>query len=407
MKLDRTIAAQPSFLRKEIFFVIDYDPTGILTTYCIEIESIQELSEAEQYALVSAAGEQGTTLDRETRNRILESSLPLVKSLAFKYCPRPYWYLMPDILGDLNLTLLRALDRFQPHTFSSVRSYICAFVKGAVKDAIMYRPLIHVTRYQMREAVQQGTPELLKQWNTLSLERQKERRLAEGEELAMFPLLPTEARPEPPAEKQALVSAWLAHLPARDEHIVRLYYGLCDEDESPHSIIEITRLLDLPYETVYCAFERSLQRLKKLAEDGSTQFQEKDGRQIVTGFRPRPPLPTLTAVQEQQLWQFAHDLCNQGTVVTVESLTRASKLSQLLVVVFLRQHRHELPQQFCKGTPERKKQRKQERMQCVRQVYERFLAEGRPLINEQIAQEAQVGIRTVRAFLYAQKQARQ
>jgi hypothetical protein len=52
--------------------VITGPVSEFLATYSADLEYVQHLSQEEQRALIAAAAERGSSLDREARNRLLE-----------------------------------------------------------------------------------------------------------------------------------------------------------------------------------------------------------------------------------------------------------------------------------------------------------------------------------------------
>jgi len=227
----------------------------------------------------------------------------------------------------------------------------------------------------------------------------------DADEIVMHPLLPSEPLPEHNAQQRARIEGWLAHLPARDEMVVRMFYGLVEGDERSYTQAEIARALGLTYEATRSALICSRQRLKKLAE-GTVRFTQKDGRQVVKGIRRGPALPVLTPQQVTRLMQAAQELCTQGRTISVETLRKASGLGGLPVRAFLRQHRHEFPPEYFSGTEQRRQRRLRERMEHVGQVYQQFLDEGRPIVVQDLAQGAHQSAATVRTFLRARQQAK-
>jgi RNA polymerase sigma factor (sigma-70 family) len=389
--------------------MISHYANDLLTTYTADLATLEPLSEEQQQALLAAAAQQGSSLDQQTHNRLLEDSLALAHRLTIKHCPPTYAHLLPDMIGDVNLALVRAAERFDPREpEGNLRAYLCSFIEGSVRTTINRRRSIRIPEYRVREALRQEQPELLNQWTAKSIEAYMQWLDLEGKEPAMFPLLPTEALPEPDPAQRTLIADWLSHLPARDEQIVRLYYGLTEGDERSYSISEIARTLGIGDDATYATVERSHLRLKKLAE-GTACFREHKGRQVVKGVVPggTQPLPVLTPEQENRLQQATHDLCAQGKTVSMRTLSKASGLSYRHARVFLNQSRQELPEEVLPWTDARRKKRERERLERVRQVYEQFLAEGRPLIRKQLAQEAQVNIHVVWAFMRTCRQERE
>jgi RNA polymerase sigma factor (sigma-70 family) len=345
--------------------VSNNDVIDLVDAYSADLETIERLSPEEHDALIRNAGEQNqSSLDRETRNKLLEEYLPLAKNMVLKLCPSAYQYLLPDMLGDLNLTLVQAMERIDPHAMISLKAYICSYIRGSIRETINRRRVLHIPPYAVRKMVNEERWQDLNQLVPLSMQalvaQRPERR--EAPERKWQPLLPTEALPEPHQEQQALIMEWLSHLLARDEQIVRLHYGLVEGDERTYTVAEITRLLGLSYETIDDTIKRSLLRLRKMAE-GNARFREQDGRMVVKGILHAYPLPTLTPEQETRFWQATHMLGEQRIVVSARNLNKACGLSFAHARVFLLHHREEIPPHFfLRPTVRQKYEQQQQQM---------------------------------------------
>ncbi len=372
----------------------------LLNAYCADLASLECLSEEQQQALL-AATQQTPRLDREARNRLIETFLTLAKGLATKRCPSMYHHLLPDIIGEVNLALVLAMERYTVLPESKLSTYMITYIEGNIKAALHQRRIIHIPFSILQKATPEGA-QLLAQLEPVSIEAHLQWLEMEEEKISMQPLLPTEAAPEGHAEQRAQIDDWLSHLPARDEIIVRMHYGLRDEDERAYTITEIAHTLGLAFDTTHEALERSLLRLKKLAE-GTARFREKDGRLVVKGITPLRSLPTLTPEHVQLLQQTAGYLSAQGKLVTMHALSKASGLSELHTRAFLKQYRQELPQELVAGTAEFLEKREQERMGRVKQVYEQFVREGKPIRQKPLAKAAHVAPVVVRNFLSARE----
>jgi hypothetical protein len=251
----------------------------------------------------------------------------------------------------------------------------------------------------IRNAIKQDTIDQLTRVEPMSLEAALVRNERDLDEILTAPLLPTEAAPLRKTALRDQIDTWLTHLSARDEQIVRLHYGLMEEDERCYTTREIATLTGYPLTTVESAHQTALRRFRLLAE-GTATFIEQEGRQVAMGmfegtFRP----PTLTEEQEAHLKRVAVELAAQGKVITVLALSQASGLSHTHTMIFLRHHQQELPQAYLAHTPEARQRFEQERQERIRQVYERQRAQGRPVAVAYIAKEAHVKHEAVTAFL--------
>lgn len=83
-------------------------------------------------------------LDPQTRNRLVEGHLKLATHIALKRCPPSYYHSLPDIVGEVALTLVNTVDRYNFQTGNDFPSYVVACADGAIKRAIGKERLIRV-----------------------------------------------------------------------------------------------------------------------------------------------------------------------------------------------------------------------------------------------------------------------
>ena len=378
----------------------------LLASYRADLAQITPLNEQEQQKLLELLAQSSTHERIEARNRLLEPYLWMAGWYAIRCCPANFADLLPDIIGQVNLTLLQAVERFARTApdgrQAKLSTYLLSCVESAVATTIYARKLVSIPRPVWKEAVRCGIRAPLDQMQPVSLDLAMRWHEYEAGDLPMHPVLPTEAAPASDPTRRAHIEEWLSHLSARDELLIRLHFGLREEDERSYSIAEITRITSLPETTVRFALKRSLLRLRKLAE-GQAQFRKEGERWVVKKVVPGHPLPTLTEEQESRLMQIAWGLAEQGRTISMRTLSEASGLGYLHTRVFLQRHRHELPPELIAGTPhyyERKReQRAQERQERIRRVYEQWRAEGKPLYASHLARAAHTDVQSVQAFL--------
>ncbi len=105
---------------------------GVLTTlqlYLREIEGESSLSEAEEGSLVEAiAGGDG-----EARSRIIRAHLPLVVKIARCYAGRGM--VLGDLIGEGNLGLIRAAEKFNSRFGTRFGTYAAFWIKEAILQA--------------------------------------------------------------------------------------------------------------------------------------------------------------------------------------------------------------------------------------------------------------------------------
>jgi RNA polymerase sigma factor (sigma-70 family) len=373
------------------------NPTEELAYYTADLQYVTHLSQEEQRVLIHAAAQKGPHLDREARNQFVEEYLAFAKHVAMKYCPFQFRYLLPDIIGEVNLALVLAADRYDVRLEGKFSTYLYTVVEGTVDEAINKRRIIRIPRSTFYGARQRGTTQPFLQLEPVSLDAQMEAE-KKARAYAAVSLFPTGPALESDPTVRSQIESWLTHLSQRDETIVRMHYRLIDGDEHTYSEAEIAQALGVSWHTVRDTLTRSLIRLKNLAE-GTARFREKDGRLLAKGCR-KHTLPILTLEQETLLMQAAQDLCTQGIVISMRSLSKATGLYYLHTRAFLKEHRHELPQEYMSQTPEMHERRRQERVERITQAYIQLADQGKPISMTRLARAAHVDSRAAAVFLH-------
>ena len=253
------------------------------------------------------------------RHRLLEGHLRRAAAIAVRECPPARYRLLPELVEAANLALVEAMRRCDVQHPADLSSYLLTNVRGAVRRVLANENLIRVPDTTRQHARAHGTAERFAIYATASLEVLMHPFEDDGErEPCAAPLLPTEAAPERDPALRAQVEGWLAWLSPRAQTMLRLRYGLSDEDERAYSLTEIARLLGLPFETVQQTERSALRRLRALLSNeawmNGTEEQPRLRRR-----RPRRERPVSTqasAEQEAHLMQTATRLQTQGLGVT-------------------------------------------------------------------------------------------
>src|SRR4051794_1420297 len=106
------------------------DPSNLLSTYFREIKDGSLLTSAEEQALARsiAAG------DREARARLIQANLKLVVKIARGYtgCGLS----LEDLIGEGNLGLIRAAEKFDPSFGTRFSTYASYWIKRAIRDGL-------------------------------------------------------------------------------------------------------------------------------------------------------------------------------------------------------------------------------------------------------------------------------
>ena len=108
----------------------DSDPSNVLTIYFHQIKDGSLLTSAEEQALARsiAAG------DREARARLIQANLKLVVKIARGYigCGLS----LEDLIGEGNLGLIRAAEKFDPSFGTRFSTYASYWIKRAIRDGL-------------------------------------------------------------------------------------------------------------------------------------------------------------------------------------------------------------------------------------------------------------------------------
>lgn len=254
------------------------------------------LKEISKYPLLTQEEEQGLTRlarkgDEEARQKMIQSNLRLVVSIAKNYVDRGLSFL--DLVEEGNIGLLKAVERFDPDKGCKFSTYASWWIKQGIRRALINKVKdVRVPAYmveligQWRRTVVQLTQELSRAPRTeeiarhldLSIEKIHQIQQAMGSQTSLFTgeeegsvslehiqdqLL------EPPEEEQMdlvgitrprLEQAISFLLSDREEVIVRLRYGF-NEQVQTLTLEEIGEKLGLTRERVRQLERHALRRL--------------------------------------------------------------------------------------------------------------------------------------------------
>ena len=374
----------------------------LVTLYRTDLEHVPPLNEQEQQRLAEAIRAHQS---EEARNRLIEHYLGPATWLTIKACPATCLHLLPDIIGELNLQIVQAADRLI--TVDQPRPYLSALAKSAIKNAVHKSRLIRIPRTTYDSAVERGDEGRFVALETASLDQLRQGEASSRTDIPMHAPLPTEAAPPRNAALQQQIEDWLTHLPARDERIVRMHYGLQESDERCYSLSEIAQTLQMSSQAVSAALRSAHLRLQKLAE-GTAEFREHKGRLIVKDILCSFGLARhVTREQEQEFMQLAQDLYRRGEAISVKKLSKLSRWSEGRATLFWQQHQHEFPPEYRAGTPECRKRIEAERTEQIRQVYEQWRAQGKPISASLLAKELHMNEAHVRPLVQQWEAARE
>ena len=363
-----------------------------------DLHRLPRLTPEEQRAMLASTPPMASHLDRAARNRLVEGHLGLATHIAIRECPSSHyrsWF--PDVLSEVFLALIQTADRYNVRTGGDVTVYLGANAAWAVKRALVNGQFIRVPHNALSRARAKGTeaalydlqPESLDAWMAWC-------EMEEAEELPMRPITPTAAAPESDPALRVQVETWLSSLSAQEQIIVRLHYGLSEEDERAYSATEIAHMLGVKPGTMQARLRRALARLKALAQ-GSGTITQKRGKPRVTPISKYQP-PRLTPEQDTTLMQLATRMSEEGVAVSAPRLSQASGLSRARAQVFLCAHRDLFPANASGAALHR------QRLAHVAAVYAQQIAQGERITSgKQLARLARTSEHTALEFLRAER----
>jgi RNA polymerase primary sigma factor len=263
-----------------------FAPVDTLVDYLDAIGRYPLLSREQELAL----GRRIRSGDAEAVNTLICANLRFVVSIAKRYQGRAVPLL--DLIDEGNLGLVRAAQKFDETKGVRFISYAVWWVRQAILQALaqqsrivrvpMHRAgtlwtigkranalLLELGREPTNEEIADGLPiSEAEVATTLALSQRQlslDAPLTPGEEGALLDYLPDDASRQP--DEQTLEKArneWiqeaLSDLSARESRILRLYYGLTNEE--PMTLEQIGSVLGITRERVRQIRDRALRRLR-------------------------------------------------------------------------------------------------------------------------------------------------
>jgi RNA polymerase sigma factor (sigma-70 family) len=370
-------------------------PTTYDTTYdqaysYADLMQVPRLSEQQRRDLLTrfpAARSQSRMT--EEQQQFVESYLRLARHLVIELCPAfAYHRLFPDLIGAASLALVEiAMSRGLANIEGSPTPYVAARLRSAIREALANENLIQMDGYARIKAKAEGQAPVFRVASLDAVQHwdQDDAR----EEPYATPILPSRA-PEPDPIKRARVEQYLGYLPARTQTILRLRFGLDEDDGHAYSVIEIATCLGLTREVVNHAIHDGMARLRALVE-GKATIRRHRGRTCISYFA-LDDHPTSEGREAALLRAYA-ELQAEGGAITGRSLARAARVSVDLAQQFLRVHREELPEEI----------RARERKRRLEEAYQRLVSLGKPFGATLLGRAAHVNHRAASLFLGEQR----
>jgi RNA polymerase sigma factor (sigma-70 family) len=375
-----------------------------LAYYYADLRRIPFLTAEEQSRLMAATPPAAPRLDIQTRNRLIEDHLSLAKRIAIDTCPPTAYHKLPDIIGEVNLALVRAGNNYDVQAGGNLHSYFIVYAEKAVKRALAAQKLIRVPSSLITRARAEDRLHEVYALQPLSLDQVMqhfEDEEDEYDEPLAAPILPTQAAPARNPALRAQVDAYLALLSPRAQAVLRLRYGLGDDNEHAHAPIEIAQALGLSTGLVKLAERDALARLKALAA-GEARIVTRKGKPCISYPAAHKP-PVLSPAQESAFVQAATRLSEQGMSVTREHLAQETGMGIGRAQVFLRAHRDELVVQAKRQKRAPDEQQQHAHHERLEQAYTQLTAQGPRMNYRLLAKSAQVNKQSAMEFLRARR----
>jgi RNA polymerase primary sigma factor len=364
-----------------------------LRQYVTDIASIPRLSSEEVHQLTSSlsAAQQGTRspgLSAQAKQRLIEGYLWLVVSLV-KRSPARLCTLSPlDLVQEGTFGLFRALERFDFASGGNFTAYASTTIRYAILDALPMEDTIRLSQDLTWRNRTDERVEALRALQPLSLDAMHgEEDCALTDLLAAppFVLLEPEAEAEEQRQqaKRAQVEALLSRLTVREQQILRLHYGLDEEDGRCQAPAAIARQLGLDCSTVCTLERRALQKRRALQDpQGEEVRHQQMHRRLALPGSPQEQ-EKRRQEQTQRLEAACAALEAQGIPVNVRTLAALAHVDKKVIAPFVRLYWDR------QGS-------EQERLEAACAELE---AESTPVTMARLCSRAHVGSRAAAAFL--------
>jgi RNA polymerase sigma factor (sigma-70 family) len=366
-----------------------------LAYYYADLKRLPRLSRVERQRLVTGlSGDPPSPAlsqdDTQVKHRLIEGYLSFATHLAITLCPPTlYQRLLPDLVGAVNLAVVEATMRCDLSSIMNLDAYTAAYIRGAIKRTIAKDDLLTIPSRARERARAEGTLEHLYAHSRVASldELMAWFETDEVEEPLVKPICSTEAAPLRDPHQRAQVETWLSYLSPRAEAILRLRYGLSEDNERRHTTAEIARALGLDRRAVLTTERDAITRLQALVA-GKTTLGKKHGKPCIR-YPEAHHRYTITPEQQAAMLQACRDLQAQDIIVTGRLLAQMTGVSVGRALMFLRLHRTETP----------KEARARQRKRPLEEVCTRLEGQGVRVASPLLAKEAGVMKQTARTFL--------
>ncbi len=384
--------------------ITNYTTYG-LRYYYADTKRLPRLSKEEERTLIASLASpttQSLPSQRlaQVKQRLVEGHLGLATCIAIDLCPRKCPDLFADLVQEANLALVQATNHFDYVRGGDFTAYSAAWMRGKVKQALSGDRLLKVDSTTRQRARQADTlEEVYALQRPVSLDCLLDEDDPDSSLLEALQAPSQAATPARDPHKRAQVDALLSYLSPRAEAILRLRYGLLDDDERPHTTAEIARDLGLSLGVVHTTEHDAMQRLRALIS-GQATISKRNGKPCIS--LPGCHTPKLSQEHEAILTQAYNRLEAEGMPITACLLAQETGLPRNVAAVFLRQLRGEYA-----ASAQRKEARRHARMLRLEEAYSKLGAAGKTPSGRALARMAQVAKPTALDFLRTRQQQQQ
>ncbi len=376
-----------------------------LRYYYADTKRLPRLSKEEERTLIASLASPTTQplpvqQITSAKQRLIEGHLGLATCIAIDLCPRRCPDLFADLVQEANLALVQATNHFDYAGGGDFTAYSAAWMRGRVKKALSEDRLLKIDAATRQRARQADTlEEVYALQRPISLDCLLDEDDPDSSLLEALEAPFLTATPARDPHKRAQVDALLAYLSPRAETILRLRYGLLDDDERPHTTAEIARTLGISRGTVKTTEHDAPTRLKALAA-GQATISKRNGKPCIS--LPNCRTPRLSPEREALLIEVYSGLQTQREPLTARLLAEETGVPKSVAAVFLRQQRGESP-----VAAQRKEADRQARLRRLEEAYTQLGAAGKAPSGRALARLALVAKPTALEFLRTRQQQQQ
>jgi RNA polymerase sigma factor (sigma-70 family) len=377
------------------------DSTGDVTDYCHMIRSLPPLPDEERDTLISQlACWQASCLPvpeaTQAQDRLIEGHLWLSPTLVSKWCPACRRTLFADLVQDANQELVVLARTFDYQSGKNFTAYAIVALSAHIRAAPHNDTLIRIPRTTRNRMRQDGRAKQLEALLPLSLDMVFESEKY-GEEESLGKTL---AEPEVSfcdshehTRKRQQVDALLSHLSPRAEQVLRLSFGLFEDDGRPRSPAEIAGLPDIPVHAVHTTKQQALARLRTVAE---RQAGPSVQRERAPSPRSEQPTPTTRSGEPRPLTDGQQRLERSWTYLEAQHLpVTAARLARLAAVHFITADR------FLRRRTHPAEEAERPMNERLEQAYIQLQASGKRVTAYALAKQVDVHPSTAQRFLLA------